>query len=181
MKAYRTAALAVAACSAGLSLAACSGGVTTAGSSAPASSSSPATSAPAASSLSSSAPATSVSASTGGSGAGPGGTVSIGGSIGSFPIPPGATVVDNVTSGSEHDIVLGSVKPAAVASFYASALPQAGYAIQSNTIGSTGSISGSEIQFTGHGIKGQIGAASGLGLGTLTGGSDVIGITLNPQ
>jgi len=58
---------------------------------------------------------------------------------------------------------------------------QAGYAIQSNTIGSTGSISGSEIQFTGHGIKGQIGAASGLGLGTLTGGSDVIGITLNPQ
>jgi hypothetical protein len=90
-------------------------------------------------------------------------------------------VAENVTSGAEHVIVLGSVTPAAVSSFYASALPQAGYTIHTNTIGSSGSISGSEIQFTGHGLRGQIGAASGLGLGALTGGSNVIGITLNPQ
>jgi hypothetical protein len=187
MKVYRTAALAAAACAAGLSLAACSGGLTSA-SSAPsspaASSSTPPASSPAAGS--SSPPAsTSAGTSTGTSGSGTSGsgsTVSVG-SAGSFPIPPGATVVENATSNGVHDIVLSGVKPAEVSSFYSSALPQAGYTITSNTQASGGAITGTAIEFNGHGCKGDIGAASTLGITGLSGlvGGNVIGITLTPQ
>jgi hypothetical protein len=82
-----------------------------------------------------------------------------------------------------HDIVLSGVKPAEVSSFYSSALPQAGYTITSNTQASGGAITGTAIQFNGHGCKGDIGAASTLGITGLSGlvGGNVIGITLTPQ
>ena len=97
MNRYRSAALTLVTCAASLLLAACSAGITAApptASSPAASSSHPAASRPASGSSS------------------PGSTVSAG-SI-SFPIPPGAKVVENVTSGKQIAIILSSVSPAAV-------------------------------------------------------------------
>jgi hypothetical protein len=127
----------------------------------------------------------------GGPGSGSGGTpgvsvgntrVTVGGSLGSFPIPAGSQVVENVTSGRTIELVLGSVTPSRVSSFYASALPRAGFAVASNTLATGSSITGVSIEFTGHGYKGTIGALSNLGITGLGGfGKDIVGITLAPQ
>ena len=46
--------------------------------------------------------------------------------------------------------------PAAVARFYATALPQAGYTVTTNSMVSRGPQNGAVIVFTGHGFKGNI-------------------------
>ena len=46
--------------------------------------------------------------------------------------------------------------------FYTTALPQAGYTITSNSLASTSTGTYGGIEFTGHGLKGLIGAGSGL-------------------
>ena len=176
-------AMAAAACLTGLSLAACSAGITSA--SAPASS--PASSPAAASSTAGAASSTAGAASSSGAPAASspaagaagsagtgstvsGSTVSVGGSIGDFPIPSGAVGAVDATSGGVIDVVLSGVAPDALDSFYTTALPQAGYTITSNTTGNALGISGASIQFTGHGYKGDIGDANGT-----------IGITFTPQ
>ena len=91
--------------------------------------------------------------------------------------PPGAQVIEDSTDYGHDSIVFGSVTPSAAASFYATALPRAGYRITSNssaTGDSWGSFSGTGIWFTGHGYNGQIGALSsfqipGFSLGGNTG------------
>jgi hypothetical protein len=180
--ACRAAALA-AVCVAGLSLAACSGGITTP-SAAP---SSPATS-PTAAPASAAATTPPASTTTGSSGAtsppagSGGGTVSVGGSLGTFPIPGGATVVDNGTDGANIEIVLTGVTPQQVDTFYTATLPSAGYTITENSTASDASVSGLTIKFTGHGYEGDIGAASGISIAGVSGlsGED-IGIELIPQ
>jgi hypothetical protein len=191
MNVCRPAALAVAACLAGLSLTACSGGIVTPGSSSSTPPPNTSPSNPAASNPDSNPDsgtgASSPPASTppAGSPSGPGGTVSVGGGLGSFPVPPGATVVENVSNGTTIDIVLSSVSPQEVSSFYGSALPAAGYTVTQNTQASGAAVTGTAVEFTGHGYKGDIGAVSSLGitglsaLGGLAG--NVIGITLTPQ
>ncbi len=107
MNIYRYSALAVVTCAAALSLTACSAGITSTSQAAPSPSQTPSRSATAS-------PATS------------GNTVSVGGSLGSFPIPAHAKVVENITESGQTVIILGSVSPSEVSSFYASALPRAG-------------------------------------------------------
>jgi hypothetical protein len=146
MNRYRSSVLGLLTCAAGLSLAACSAGVTSASatSSLTASASHSATARPSSrSSLS-------------------GSTVRVGGSIGSFPIPSGAEVVENATMGKQTVILLGSVGPSQVSSFYSSVLPQDGYKITMNTLASGNNGTGAAIEFSGHGYKGTIGALSNL-------------------
>jgi hypothetical protein len=162
---YRSAALALAACAAGLSLAACSAGITTAPPAPGPTSSRPATSATASSNLDSS-----------------GGTVSVGGSIGNFPIPSGAKVVEKINIDKQIEIVIGSVSPQKASSFYASALPQAGYKVTLNGLSSSGNSTALGIQFTGHGYKGIISAASNVpGASLPSTGKDFLAILLTKQ
>ena len=145
MTSYRSAALALAACAASLSVAACTAGITTA--------SSPTTSAPAPTRSASVAAAAS-------SPAAAGRMIAINGSIGSFPVPAGAKVVENVSLGKQAIVVFSSVTPAHVASFYTTALSQAGYVISSNTLTTESGVTVAFITFSGHGYKGNVDALS---------------------
>jgi hypothetical protein len=86
--------------------------------------------------------------------------------IGSFPIPNGAQLVANMPCGKQILLELSSVTPAQASTFYASALPRAGYNI-TNTLTSgpnTGTPQGmTEITFTGHRYTGVIIAMANLG------------------
>ena len=116
--------------------------------------------------------------------AGPGSVVTVGGSIGTFPIPPGAKVLNSLTAGGRGVVVLlDSVTPAAASSFYSSALPRAGYKIMASTRTSPPGAdwSGAAIEFTGHGYKGTIRGLSGLQVQSASlGNGDVFEISLTP-
>lgn len=148
MNNYRFAALALATCTVSLPVAACTAGVTTA---------SQATTSPAAPTRSVSVAAASSSPSPARSGS----TIAVGGSIGRFPIPAGAKVVENIADNQQIIIIFGSITPAKVSSFYATALPRAGYTVTTNSL-LNGSTTGTAafIQFSGHGRKGNIDALS---------------------
>jgi hypothetical protein len=110
--------------------------------------------------------------------------VTVGGSIGTFPIPPGAKVLNSLTAGGRGVVVLlDSVTPAAASSFYSSALPRAGYKIMASTRTSPPGAdwSGAAIEFTGHGYKGTIRGLSGLQVQSASlGNGDVFEISLTP-
>ena len=146
MSLYRSAALALTTCAASLSVAACTAGVTTATSAA---------TSPAAPSRSASV-AAAASAST----AAAGRMISISGSIGSFPVPAGAKVAENIGASQQIIVIFSSVTPANVSSFYATALPRAGDAVSGNSVISEGGGTEAIIQFSGHGYKGNIAALS---------------------
>ena len=146
MSLHRSAALALTTCVASLSVAACTAGVTTATSAA---------TSPAAPSRSASV-AAAASAST----AAAGRMISISGSIGSFPVPAGAKVAENIGASQQIIVIFSSVTPANVSSFYATALPRAGYAVSGNSVISEGGGTEAIIQFSGHGYKGNIAALS---------------------
>jgi hypothetical protein len=146
MNTYRSAAVALAACAASLSLTACAAGTTTA---------STAATSPAARNSSSASALASVSQ------AGPalaGRTIKVSGESGSFPIPARAKVVENVASDPGAIVFFDRVTPAKVSSFYAQALPRAGYTITVNSVISQSGGTVAFIQFTGHGVKGTIDA-----------------------
>jgi hypothetical protein len=148
MNRYRSAALVLATCAAGLSVAACSAGTPSA------SSSSSSTASPAASSHSTP-PVVSSAVPT----SGPpiaGSTLKVKGNLGSFPVPAAAKVGENMSSASSLLVVFGLVAPADVARFYATALPQAGFTVTSNSLVSQGGQNGAIVAFTGHGYKGNI-------------------------
>jgi hypothetical protein len=149
MNKYRSTAVALVCCAASVSGAACTAGITTA-------TTAPATSAPA-----TSAPAPSHSASVAVSSPSPassGRVVTISGSIGSFPVPARAKVAENVASSQEIVVIFSSISPAQVSSFYATALPRAGYSISDNSVLSESGSPVAIIQFSGHGYKGNIDA-----------------------
>ena len=148
MNTYRSAAVALTACAASLSLAACSAGSTTA---------STATTSPAARSSSSASASASVSQA---GSALAGRTIKVSGEFGSFPIPARAKVVENVASDPGAIVFFDRVTPAKVSSFYAQALPRAGYTITANSVISQSGGTVAFIQFTGHGVKGTIDALS---------------------
>src|SRR5580693_1424635 len=110
MKKHRSAALALTACAASLSVAACSAGSSK--SPVPIVSSAVPTSGPAIA----------------------GRTLQINGKIGSFPVPAAAKIGENMAGGSALLVVFGSVAPADVARFYATALPQAGFTVTTNSL-----------------------------------------------
>lgn len=146
MNRYRSAALALTACAASLSVAACSAGTPLTSSSSAASS---------ASASKSPVPVVSSAVPTSGP-AIAGRTLQINGKIGSFPIPAAAKIGENMSGGSSLLVVFGSVAPEDVARFYATALPQAGFTVTTNSLVSQGGQNGAIIQFTGHGFKGNI-------------------------
>jgi hypothetical protein len=86
--------------------------------------------------------------------------ITVSGSVGSFPVPAGAKVVE--TGGDSQDIavIFEYVTPAKVSSFYATALPRAGYTISNNSVISQSGGTVAFVQFTGHGFKGAIDALS---------------------
>jgi|SRR5579863_2125281 len=145
MNKYRSAALALTACAASLSVAACSAG-TPSGSSASTSPSASATSS--AQNVSTSAPP-----STGAPIASK--TISAG-KLGSFPVPAAAKVVENMAGGQAVVVVFGQIVPADVARFYATALPNAGFTVTTNSMLQKGGDSGAYIVFSGHGYKGTV-------------------------
>jgi hypothetical protein len=162
MKTYRFMAMAVTTCAVGLSLAACSAGISA---KSPVTPRSPDTSSTA-SSPGASSPAASPSP-TASAAASPADTISVAGPIGSFPIPHGAQVVANMPCAEQSIIELSSVTPVQAQTFYASALPRAGYTIRSNILASdpkTGAPQGiAEIMFSGHRYTGLILATANLG------------------
>ena len=145
MNNYRSAALALAACAASLTVAACTAGITTA--------TPPATSAAAPSHSASVARSSSSEARAGR-------MISVSGSVGSFPVPAGAKVAENIADGQESIVIFSSITPAKVSSFYATALPQAGYTISGNSLVTQGGGTVAFILFSGHGYKGNIDALS---------------------
>lgn len=191
MKVYRVTALTALACAAGLSLAACSGGISTVAQS-PATSAPPASTAAASNAATSnaaaaSAPAAGSTASVGVSvsgapAAGTATTITVGGGIGTFPLPPGASVIENSVDNGKPSLAFTGVTASELTTFYAASLPSYGYTITENDAASGTSVTGTTIKFTGHGYNGDIGGMSGTGsiggvsLGTTTSGG-VTGIT----
>jgi hypothetical protein len=170
MNKYRSAVLALTACAASLAVAACTAGITTA---APPATSAAAPSHSASVARSSPSQASSVR------------MISVSGSVGSFPVPAGAKVAENVADGQESIVIFSSITPADVSSFYATALPRAGYAIAGNSLVSEGSGAVAFIQFSGHGYKGNIDALakfpnSGVSIAGL-GTKNVTTITIMPK
>jgi hypothetical protein len=153
MNRYRPAAVTLAACAASLSLAACTAGTTTASTAktSPAASSRSGSSALASAKASASASASASLASS---------TIQVGGEVGSFPVPAGAKVAENVASSQETVIIFDMVTPAKVSSFYARALQQAGYTVTINSVISQSGNTVAIIQFTGKGFRGNIDALS---------------------
>lgn len=147
MNKYRSATLALATCAAGLAVAACSAGT-------PASSSSSASTSPSSNSAS---PAQSVITSAPPSTGAPIASKTISaGKLGSFPVPANAKVVENMAGGQALVVVFGLIAPADVARFYATALPQAGYTITTNSMLQKGGDTGAYIVFSGHGYRGTV-------------------------
>jgi hypothetical protein len=183
MNVYRTAAVAALLFVGGLSLTACSGGITpvSSSSSPPASSAStPPPSSPATT------PSDTSTSSTGTTIDGGSSSVTFGGTVGNFPIPPGATVLYHGNDGSELQIVLSSVTASEVDTYYTGTLPSNGYTITSNSSATGNTFNGVGIEFTGHGYSGKIGALSGVGInnvGSIIGGTggSLVGISLDPQ
>jgi hypothetical protein len=138
MNKYRSAALALAACAASLSVAACSAGTPSA------SSSSASTDAPSQIVSRSAPPSTGAPI--------PGRSLATKMSLGTFPVPAAAKVAENMAG----LLVFGSIAPADVARFYATALPQAGYTVTTNSMLHKGGDTGAYIVFTGHGYKGTV-------------------------
>ena len=145
MNKYRSSLAALAACAASLSLAACSAGVTA---------TSLATTSPAAPSQASASASSSASSSAGPAAAGR--MIHVSGNVGSFPVPAGAKVVQNIGSSQETVVIFSKITPAKVSSFYAQALPRAGYTVTANSVITQSGNTVTYIQFTGHGIKGNI-------------------------
>ena len=174
MLTYRGTVMAVLTCAAGLSLAACSAGITTANpSKSPGhNTSSRAGSSPTAPPSHSPSPSPSASAS-------PVATVHVNAPIGSFPIPPGAQVIANMSCPKQILLGVSPVTPARASAFYTAALPAAGYKISSNI--QTGPPENvALIGFSGHGYTGSISAAADLSAdGAPTSISSISGLSKN--
>ena len=82
--------------------------------------------------------------------------IQVSGEVGSFPVPAGAKVVQNIGSSQETVVIFRMITPAKVSSFYAQALPRAGYTVTANSVITQSGNTVAYIQFTGHGVKGNI-------------------------
>jgi len=175
MTMYRLAAAALTTCAASLSLAACAAGSTT---------TSTATTSPAATSRSAAAASSSASSSASAS-ALAGRMLKVSGEVGSFPVPAGAKVVQNIGTSQETIVIFGVVTPAKVSSFYAQALPRAGYTVTANSVITQSGNTVAYIQFTGHGVKGNIDGLSKDTVSTVSlpglGRKNVTTISLMPK
>ena len=148
MKRFRSMMLALVAGAGVLSVTACTAGVTTASSA-----SSPATSPPAAGH---SAAGHSASAAASSPGAAPSASMfALSEPPGSFPVPAGVKLADNVVISGTVILFFSGITPAKVLAFYTKALPQAGYKITgSEMVSEAGGTAA--VMFSGHGFKGEV-------------------------
>ena len=167
MSTYRRTAMAVITCVAGLSLTACSVGITTARTgTSPSVIASHTGSSPTAGPSHSAPPSQSASPRPS-----PVPTASLNAAIPSFPIPPGSSVVYNLSCLKQISVMVNPVTPSQSSAFYTTALPRAGYKIV-DTLATDGL---DEIDISGHGYTGSIATitdvsaepSSGPSLGTL--------------
>ena len=102
--------------------------------------------------------------------------------LGTFPIPAAAKVGENMSGGQSVIVAFGLIAPADVARFYATALPQAGFTVATNSMVSKGDQNGALIMFTGHGYKGTIESVSQVAGYTFAGlgGQNVTTIIMSP-
>jgi hypothetical protein len=172
MNKYRSATVALTACAASLSLAACTTGTTTV---------STTTTSPAAPSSSSASAKASASASP----ALASRTIHVGGEVGSFPVPAGAHVAESVASSQETVIIFDKITPAKVSAFYARVLQQDGFTVTTNSVVSQSGATAAIIQFTGHGLTGNIDALAKFNDSTVNvaglGHKNVTTITFMPK
>jgi hypothetical protein len=174
MNKYRSTALALVCCAASVSGAACTAGITTA----PPPTSAPPTRAAAPTRSASVAAAASNAASAGR-------MIAISGPSGRFPVPARAKVAENLGDSQAIEVLFNSVTPAQVSSFYATALPRAGYVISMNSVVTENGDTVGIVSFSGHGYKGTIIVQAKFtepsvtipGLGT----KDVTTISLEPK
>jgi hypothetical protein len=82
--------------------------------------------------------------------------LAVDGKVSSFPVPAGAKIAQNIGAAGQIIIIFSTVTPAKLSSFYRQALPKAGYTVSTNSVISQGGNTVVLIQFTGHGIKGNI-------------------------
>ena len=94
-------------------------------------------------------------------------TVSLTGPLGGFPIPRGAEVLESAVTGSGYAIMLDNVAAKAADTFYSAALPADGYTISQHESASGNGASGTGMEFTGHGYKGEIATITGPSIGNM--------------
>jgi hypothetical protein len=97
--------------------------------------------------------------------------------VDTFPVPPGAKVVQKSGSVGAYHFALSGVTAKVISDFYKTALPQAGYVITDNGSWTGGPYTAVSIAFTGHGYEGHIGAWTG----DQSDGNGLIGVSLVPQ
>jgi hypothetical protein len=74
---------------------------------------------------------------------------------GSFPVPTGVKLADNVVISGTVILFFSGITPAEVLAFYTKALPQAGYKITgSEMVSEAGGTAA--VMFSGHGFKGEV-------------------------
>jgi len=148
MKRFRSMMLALVAGAGVLSVTACTAGVTTASSA-----NSPATS-PAAAGHNATGHSASAAASS--PGAAPSASMfALSEPPGSFPVPAGVKLADNVVISGTVILFFSGITPAKVLAFYTKALPQAGYKITgSEMVSEAGGTAA--VMFSGHGFKGEV-------------------------
>ena len=152
-----------------LSLTACATSASSTSSAGSASSpSSPATS-PAVTSQSASAAASSPTAAPSAS------TVQVTGQLGSFQVPAGAKVADNVVLPGQVILIFSGIDPAKVLAFYTAELPQAGYRISSSEMVSEAGGTAA-IVFSGHGFTGTIASVTNFTAASGTQAANVPGL-----
>jgi hypothetical protein len=78
-----------------------------------------------------------------------------------FPIPPGVTVQTKGETSDEVGIILVGSSPDAIATFYRSALPTAGYKITEDNSVSVGSRQIIGLKFDGNGYHGEMAVVTG--------------------
>jgi hypothetical protein len=151
MNTLRSMALALVACAGILSVTACSAGITTASSA-----STPATSAAVAGHGTSTTAGHGASAAASSPGAAPSASMfALSEPPGSFPVPAGVKLADNVVISGTVILFFSGITPAKVLAFYTRALPQAGYKITGSEMVSEAGGTAAVI-FSGHGFKGEV-------------------------
>jgi hypothetical protein len=82
-------------------------------------------------------------------------------------------------------VIFSKITPAKVSSFYAQALPRAGYTVTANSVITQSGNTVTYIQFTGHGLKGNIDGLSKFADSTVSvpglGHKNVTTISLMPK
>jgi hypothetical protein len=108
--------------------------------------------------------------------------LTIQGTLGSFPVPAAAKIGENMSGGQSVILVFGKIAPADVARFYATALPQAGYTVTTNSLVSRGPQNGAVIVFSGRGYKGTIESVDQIAGPSIAGvgGQNVTTVVISP-